>query len=266
MGGQGRFQRCLCGWKSDIFDGKFPAVLMATKTLYFWRKVGTFPAVVMAKEHRYFIFRVFSAITWCFPYPNQCFFFLPKHDRSHKIWDEANSAFQLRITYGRCHEGLKPGSASVSLIRPWLLPGLTAREWEEKGWLHTAQSARKPPNGRANAGQVIWRLGCIKAIYKGLKDLRCFTHSVCAFIRPGTGLLSFLSINTKGVIKNVAFTGVWLFCLVAEERRFFMGGSWRLVWRQTHEIIWDPLHCVRHTHTHTTLTHTSRCRHIQNQS
>ncbi len=105
---------------------------------------------------------------------------------------------QRVIKYRRCHKGLKPGSASVSLIRPWLLPGLTAREWEEKGWLHTAQSARKPPNGRANAGQVIWRLGCIKAIYKGLKDLRCFTHSVCAFIRPGTRRLSFLSINTKG--------------------------------------------------------------------
>lgn len=178
------------------------------------------------------------------------FFFLPKHDRSHKIWDEANSAFQLRITYGRCHEGLKPGSASVSLIRPWLLPGLTAREWEEKGWLHTAQSARKPPNGRANAGQVIWRLGCIKAIYKGLKDLRCFTHSVCAFIRPGTGLLSFLSINTKGVIKNVAFTGVWLFCLVAEERRFFYG------WLLTPGVKANPWDYMRssalcQTHTHT---------------
>lgn len=69
----------------------------------------------------------------------------------------------------------------MSLIRPWLLPGLTAGEWEEKGWLHTAQSARKAPNGRANTGQVIWRLGCIKALYKGLKGFmlphlfgRCF--------------------------------------------------------------------------------------------
>lgn len=128
-------------------------------------------------------------------FQEHCMFFQSKGEKKGEdmfIWNVTLSGW---LNTG---DATKPGRASVSLIRPWLLPGLTTREWKERGWLHTAQPARKPPSGRANAGQVIWRLGCIKAIYKRLKDLRCFTHSVCAFIRPGTGLLSFLSINTKG--------------------------------------------------------------------
>lgn len=104
---------------------------------------------------------------------------------------------------------------------------MTAREWEEKGWLHTAQSARKPPNGRANAGQVIWRLRCIKAIYKGLKALRCLTHLVCAVIRPGTGLPRFSDpLNQyEGAIKNAAFRGVFAFFVLLQRKQVFMAGS-----------------------------------------
>lgn len=115
------------------------------------------------------------------------------------------------LNAGRCHESLKPGRASVPLIRPWLLPGLTAREWEEKGWLHTAQSARKPPNSRANTGQVIWRLKCIKAIYKGLKDLRLLHPFGLHFYTTWHRAAQFSLNQYERVIKNVAFTGVWLF-------------------------------------------------------
>lgn len=145
-------------------------------------------------------------------------------------------------------KGLEPGRASVSLIRPWLLPGLTAREWEEKGWLHTAQSARKPPNGRANAGQVIWRLGCIKALYKGLKDLRCFTYSVCAFYTTWHWAAQ-VSFNQYGrAIKNVVSTGVWRFVWLRRKGGLFYGegGSWRLVRRRAREIIRDALHARTH--------------------
>lgn len=51
-------------------------------------------------------------------------------------------------------------------IRLWLLPGLTAREWEEKSRLRPTQPSRKHPSSQANLGQVIWRLRGIKAIYQ----------------------------------------------------------------------------------------------------
>jgi len=84
--------------------------------------------------------------------------------------------------------------ASVLLIMPWLLPGLTAREWEERGWVRNIQSSRKFPNAEANTGQVIWRLGCIKAIYKRQRDLWCFC-TVCSFIWPGTRWSCFLTYS-----------------------------------------------------------------------
>lgn len=140
----------------------------------------------------------------------------------------------------------------VSLIRPWLLPGLTGREREERSWLHTTHSARKPGNGRANAGQVIWRLGCIKAIYKRLKDLRRFTHWVCTFMWPGNGLLCFFR-PSQSILKGnkqCCLYGCLAFCLVARVRRFY---GWLLT-PGVKANTWDyrvSLHSVSPSHTHT---------------
>lgn len=150
----------------------------------------------------------------------------------------------------------------VSLTRPWLLPGLTAGEWEEKGWLHAAQSARKPPNGRANAGQVIWRLGCIKAIYKGLKDLRRCTHWVLHFLydlAPDCCVLWPSQSIRKGNKKCCLYGGLAFFLFSCGGKRFLWlapdawceGKHTRL-----HKIL-CTLSCTRTTHTHT--------RHIHNQ-
>ena len=66
----------------------------------------------------------------------------------------------------------------------------------------------RPLSGKAKAGQVIWRLGCIKAIYKSLKGFTPLHHTLCSFIQPGTGLSgSSDPLNQRErLIKKVAFT------------------------------------------------------------
>lgn len=102
-------------------------------------------------------------------------------------WLSPQSGPEVGVRQNKCQ-------ASVLLIMPWLLPGLTAREWEERGWVRNIQSSRKFPNAEANTGQVIWRLGCIKAIYKRQRDLWCFC-TVCSFIWPGTRWSCFLTYS-----------------------------------------------------------------------